>query len=113
MIEEEADHRIANLLARLEKLGLSLESYLTSQNKDVQTLRAEYAKAATESLKLELILGKVSEALKIEIPESEVEAFAKATESDPRRAGVAVTIEERNTIRTLLTKRKAVESLVS
>ncbi len=113
LVEEEADHRVANLLARLEKLGLSLESYLSSQNKDVQTIRAEYAQAASESLKLELVLGKVAEEEKIVVDEKEVDAFAKVTEADPRRAGQAVTPEERNTIRTLLLKRKAIDKLVS
>lgn len=113
LVEEEADHRVSNLLARLEKLGLSLENYLASQNKDVQTLRAEYAQAASESLKLELVLGQVAQDQKIVVDEKEVEAFAKVTEADPRRAGQPVTPEERNTIRTLLTKRKAIEHLVS
>lgn len=113
LVEEEADHRVANLLARLEKLGLSLESYLASQNKDVQTIRAEYAQAARESLKLELVLGKVAEEEKIVVDEKEVDAFAKVTEADPRRAGQPVTPEERNTIRTLLLKRKAIDKLVS
>lgn len=113
LVEEEADHRVANLLARLEKLGLSLESYLASQSKDVQTVRAEYAQAARESLKLELVLGKVAEEEKIVVDEKEVDAFAKVTEADPRRAGQPVTPEERNTIRTLLLKRKAIDKLVS
>ncbi len=113
LVEEEADHRVSNLLARLEKLGLSLESYLSSQNKDVQSLRAEYAQSASESLKLELVLGKVAEEEKIEVSEKEVDAFAAVTEADPRRAGQPITPEEKNTIRTLLTKRKAIEHLVS
>ncbi len=47
------------------------------------------------------------------VDEKEVDAFAKVTEADPRRAGQAVTPEERNTIRTLLLKRKAIDKLVS
>jgi len=113
LIEEEANHRISALLARLEKLGLSLENYLASQNKKPEDLRAEYAKAASESLKVELILGKIAEDQKISIDEKEVDAFAKVTEADPRRAGMPITNEEKSTIRTLLTKRKAIEHLVS
>ena len=113
LIEEEANHRIGNLLARLEKLGLSLESYLSSQNKDPQTLRAEYAKASGDSLKIELILGKIAEEEKLSVSEMEVEAFAQAAAADPSRAGRAISLEEKNTIRTLLTKRKAIDHLVS
>lgn len=113
LVEEEANHRVGNLLARLEKLGLSLENYLASQNKDAQSLRAEYAQAASETLKLELLLGKIAEAEKISVSEMEVEAFAQAAAADPSRAGKPITSDEKNTIRTLLTKRKAVEHLVS
>lgn len=113
LVEEEANHRISNLLSRLEKLGLSLENYLATQKKDPESLRAEYAQQATEALKIELILGKIAEEEKLTVTEPEIHSFGEALMADPKRAKGGLTEEDHANIRTLLLKRKAIESLVS
>ncbi len=74
LIEEEADSRLSNLLARLEKLGLALENYLSSIDKKAEDLRAEYANQAKDAISLDLILSKIAETEGIKIEQKEVEA---------------------------------------
>lgn len=74
LIEEEADSRLANLLSRLEKLGLALENYLASIGKKAEDLRADYAKQAKDAISLDLILTKIAEAENIKIEQKEIDA---------------------------------------
>jgi FKBP-type peptidyl-prolyl cis-trans isomerase (trigger factor) len=74
LIEEEADSRLSNLLARLEKLGLALESYLASMGKKAEDLRAEYANQARQAIALDLSLSKIAEAEAIKIDQKEIDA---------------------------------------
>jgi trigger factor len=113
LIEEEVASRLSNLLARLEKLGLNLESYLASIGKTPETLRKEYEKQAREAISLELILNKIIETEKIKIEESQVEAAIKASGADPELAKKLDTPEQRRVIRSVLLRRAALESLAS
>lgn len=74
LIEEEADSRLSNLLARLEKLGLALENYLGSIGKKAEDLRADYANQAKDAIALDLILSKIALAEAIKIDQKEVDA---------------------------------------
>jgi trigger factor len=113
LIEEEVASRLSNLLARLEKLGLNLESYLASIGKTPETLRQEYEKQAKEAISLELILNKVIEAENIKIEESQVDAAIKVSGADPDLAKKLDTPEQRRVIRSVLLRRAALESLAS
>lgn len=73
LIEEEADSRLSQLLARIEKLGLALESYLASIGKKAEDLRADYAQQAREAIALDLILSKIAENENITISDKEID----------------------------------------
>lgn len=74
LIEEEADSRLSNLLARLEKLGLALENYLASIGKKAEDLRADYANQAKDAITLDLVLTKIAETEGIKIEPKEIDA---------------------------------------
>jgi FKBP-type peptidyl-prolyl cis-trans isomerase (trigger factor) len=61
LIDEEVNSRLSKLLERIEKLGLSLESYLQSIGKTVVTLRKEYEMQAENALKIDFILLHLAE----------------------------------------------------
>ena len=65
IISEETDARLASLLARIEKLGLTLEGYLTSIGKTPQTLREEYATQSRNTIALDLILNKIADGCQV------------------------------------------------
>ena len=73
LIEDEADSRLSNLLSRLEKLGLALESYLASIGKKPEDLRADYAKQAKEAIALDLILSKIAAEEDIKIDQKDID----------------------------------------
>lgn len=113
LITEEADARIANLLARIEKLGLSLESYLASIGKTPETLRAEYEKQAKETIALDLILNKVAESEAIAVKEEEVSGMIQAAKADPSIKVEIDTPEQRRAIEAILKRRYALDKLVA
>jgi len=74
LIEEEADSRLSNLLSRLEKLGLALETYLSSIGKKAEDLRADYANQAKDAIALDLILTKIAQEEDIKVDPKDVDS---------------------------------------
>lgn len=77
LVEEEVNRLLASLLDQINKLGLTLESYLSSTKKTVEQLRKEYQERAEGTLKLELILNAIADNLKIKVEEKEIEEAIK------------------------------------
>jgi len=111
LIGEEVNSRLSRLLERIEKLGLTLEGYLSSINKNGQTLRSEYETQAKQSLTLELILAKIAEEEKIQVENSQIEAALKVAATDPNIKSEPATVEQKQIIESILKRRKALEKL--
>jgi len=89
LIQREADRLISQMLDEIKKLGMTLESYLTSTGKTAEDLRADYAKKAETDLKLEFVLQKISQDEKINVEEAEIQKTidnAKPEEKDSLEA---------------------------
>ncbi len=79
LVEQEADRLLSQLLNDIKRLGLSLDQYLGSTNRQPEDLRTEYAKRAEEDIKLEFVLQKIAELEKITVDDKEIEdAIQKA-----------------------------------
>ena len=113
LIDEEVNLRLSRLLERIEKLGLSLEQYLASTGKTVDQLRAEYENQAKEALIIDLALNEIAHKEGVEVKDSEVEATIAASAADPKLAERLSTPEQKDSIRAVLTKRKALDTLIS
>lgn len=111
LIEEEVNSRLSRLLERIEKLGLTLEGYLASINKNGQVLRSEYETQAKQSLSLDLILANIAEEEKIQITSSQIEAALKAAQTDPSIKAETSSPEQKRIIESILKRRKALENL--
>lgn len=102
LIEEEVASRLSNLLARLEKLGLALESYLASVGKNPDSLKAEYEIQAKDSIILDLALSKIAEEENLKINEKDIEQTLKvAQDSNPNENP-----EDRKRLLTSILKRR-------
>lgn len=111
LIEEEVNSRLASLLEKIEKLGLSLESYLSSIKKTVEELRNEYSEQAERAIRLDIILGAIAEEEKITVSEDEIKQFiAIANASSPESK---LTDDQKSTISSFLIKRKVLDTLAS
>lgn len=113
LIDQEVDNRLSQLLDRIEKLGLNLESYLASVGKNPEILRKEYELQSQNTIVLDLILQKIAVEDKIAVDEKEIDGLIKATSADPKLAESLNTPEQKRFIRSIILKRKALESLVS
>lgn len=73
LIEDEVNHKLSNLLQETQKLGLSIDQYLASSHKTVEEIKNEYRRQSEKSLKMEFILGKITEEEKITVSPEEIE----------------------------------------
>jgi FKBP-type peptidyl-prolyl cis-trans isomerase (trigger factor) len=114
LIEEEADSRLSNLLARLEKLGLALESYLASIGKKAEDLRADYANQARQAITLDLVLTKIAEAEAIKVDQKEVDAALNMSQAAKNKSENKEDAEgQRRYIESILKRRAALDFLIS
>jgi len=109
LIEEEVNSRLSSLLERIEKLGLSLESYLASVKKTAEELRVEYGAAAERAIRIDIVLARIAEKEKVTVAEDEVSAFIGAANA----SGQEVTNDQKSTISSFLIKRKVLEKLTA
>lgn len=115
LIDEEVGSRLSNLLGRLEKLGLALESYLASIGKKVEDLRADYTKQAKEAISLDLILTKIAEEEKISVDQKEIEGALEMSQVDPKAKDTnSNEIENKKRLmESILKRRKALDFLIN
>lgn len=115
LIEEEADSRLSALLARLEKLGLALESYLTSIGKKAEDLRADYANQAREAIALDLILSKIAESENIKIDEKEITNALEMSKAANQTGDSEApdTEDKRRLMESILKRRAALDFLIN
>lgn len=113
LVDQEVDMRLANLLERLENLGLTLESYLASVNKDGKKLREEYVTNATTTLKLEFVLNKIADVEKVEVNDADIAEFAKVSGDENLEKELTNDAQKKNTVVSILKKRKVIDSLVN
>lgn len=108
LIEEEVNHRLSSLVEQTQKLGLTVEQYLSSTGKTTEGIRAEYAKQARDQITLMLVLSKIAEAEAIEIPDSEIEEAAASGDQTK-----TITSSQKEVVRAILRRRRALDKLVS
>jgi len=113
LIEEEVNSRLSQLLERIEKLGLKLESYLTSVGKTPEKLREEYEIQAKNAIAIELILGEIGNQENINVSESQIEETIKAASADPELAKRFNTPEQKAVVKNILVRRAVLDSLVA
>lgn len=114
LLNEEVNAKLSQLLAKIEKLGLDLDAYLKSIGKTAETLRGEYASQAKNTIGLELILSKIAREEKIVISDQQIDqAIEAAAQADPKSKDKLNTPEQRNYIRSVLSRRTVLDRLIS
>lgn len=114
IIDEEVSSRLSSLLHRIEKLGLTIEGYLSSIKKSVEDLKSEYEAQAVEAIRLELILTKIGDLEKIDVSENEISEAVKISSGGDANASKKLdTPDQRRIIGSVLRKRKVLDLLIS
>lgn len=86
VVREEIEHRKQTMTEQLERMGASLEDYLASEGKTVEEMDTEVEDAATEAVKVQLVLDALAEAQNVEVSDDE---FGYEVVNRAKRAGVA------------------------
>lgn len=113
LIDEEVNSRLANLLARIERLGLKLESYLASVGKNPEGLRQEYQAQAEQTIALDLILNEIATKQKIDADKVKVDEALNSIKSNPNIHDERSKDEQKAIIESVLRRRAAVDWLIS
>lgn len=82
VIEDETNRLLAQSLNEIKSLGMSLDSYLAATGKTVEQFRAESAKRAKNTLKLELIIQAIAEKEHIQVSQEEITKFIDAQKDE-------------------------------
>jgi len=108
LIEEVVNSRLSGLLERIEKLGLSLDGYLSSIGKTTETIRKDYIDEAKRAISLELILNEIAAKENIDVDSTQVDEALKASghnhEHDER---------EKTVVRSILRRSKVLDFLLA
>ena len=113
LIEEEANTKLSQLLEKIEKLGLNLDSYLASIGKTPQEIKLEYETQARNAIVLDLILTEIAHKDGIKIEKAEIDQAIKVASADPKVAKNADSAQQKRLIESILLRRKALDSLIA
>jgi FKBP-type peptidyl-prolyl cis-trans isomerase (trigger factor) len=85
LFENDVNQKLAGLIEKTEKLGLTLEQYLASLGKTAAEIRREYEEESRRNWQLELVLAKIADEEKITVSDEEINQFiAKTPQSDQK-----------------------------
>lgn len=111
LVTQETNRLLSNLIGQLEKLGVNLDQYLQSVNKTGDQLRQEYTLRAAEDLKIEFTLAQISNDLKVDLSEAEVNQFIDTAPDEQTKQNLRQP-QMLNQIRAMLIKRKTLDELL-
>lgn len=86
IIDSEVERLLSQTLDEVKKLGLTLDQYLASTGRNVDSLRGEYRIKAENDIKLEFVLQKIADDQAIKAEEKEIdEAIAQAKSEEEKQ----------------------------
>lgn len=90
LIEEELDRRLAQMVDDVQKIGLTMEKYLSTRNLTLDSVKERLTKEITDMYKLEFILQSIADAEKLEVKQEDLNAlFANIKEEKDRKSAEA------------------------
>jgi trigger factor len=78
IIEHEIEHRLSKLLDDVQKIGLTIDSYLSSKGLTKEALQEQYRKEILEMYAVEYALSKIGDEEKISVDDSDLKAFMES-----------------------------------
>ncbi len=88
VVDEELNKRLTNLLTDIQKIGLTVDSYLKSKNITQEELKNRYKREIEDTYKLEFILIELADKENITVEKSDLEKIL-ASMSDPKEKEAA------------------------
>lgn len=109
ILDEEVNNRLARLVDDVQKLGMTVETYLKSKNTTIEQLRQQYYSEIEDIHKLEFILNEIAEHEKIQVENEELEKLFSAIKEEKERV---VARQNAYFYATLLRKQKTLDFLL-
>ncbi len=75
ILDEEVNARLMKLVEDLQKMGISVEQYVTSRSTTVDKLKEQFKKEIEETYQLEFILSEIAEQEKLAVEKEDLEKF--------------------------------------
>lgn len=113
LVEQAVDHELAHLLEQIQKLGLSLDQYLSSIKKTSTELRQETADRTTYDLKIDFIIEAIAEEQKLKPDAKSIDDFIKKIEDPDIRQRIGQDPTLQSSIYTTLLRTRVIEYLKS
>ncbi|MGI5826109.1 MAG: trigger factor [Patescibacteria group bacterium] len=110
IVDEEVSRKLSGLLEQTQKLGLTVDQYLSSTGKTVEQIREEYARQAQENLALEFIFSKIADEENIEVKPEDLEKVMAEAKTDEERKALE---GQKYYIATILRRQKTLDFLAS
>lgn len=108
LIENEVNQKLANLIEKTEKMDLSLEQYLGTIGKTIDSIKKEYRQESEKNWKLELALNKIADEENITVSEQDIDAALAKIENDQEKNQLA---SQRYVLASILRRQKTLEFL--
>lgn len=110
LVEEEVGRRLSDLLDQTQKLGITVDQYLSSVGKTIAQLREEYAKRAEDNLSLEFILEKIADEEKIEVNPEELDKIMSQAKNEEEKKALE---SQKYVLATMIRRQKTLDFLGS
>ena len=109
LLEQEVNRMLSNLLNQTQKLGLTVDDYLRSQNKTTEQLRSEYTKEAEKTLGMEFALEEIADSEKVTVDESEIDTIINNAKTPDEKQNLQ---NQRYYIASVLRRQKTLQQLL-
>jgi FKBP-type peptidyl-prolyl cis-trans isomerase (trigger factor) len=75
IIEEELNHRLTKLVDDVQKIGLTIDSYMKSRNTTMEEIQGKIRTEIEETFKLEFVLAEIADTEKIAVEKKDLDAL--------------------------------------
>ncbi len=111
LIEDETERMVSRFSQQVKGAGLSVDQYLTSQNKTLDSLKKDYEKVAEQTLKAEFVLSELVHKEGIEVSDEELNETIAAA-GDPKLTEKMQNSIEKWYIKSVLQKNKLISKIL-
>jgi len=110
LVEQEVSRMLSNLIDQTKKLGLTVEQYLNSTGKTIESLRKDYEEEAKRMIALELALGDIADKENINVEEKDIDNIIQTAKTPEEKENLE---KERYYLASMLRRQKTIQMLAS
>ncbi|MDD3531996.1 MAG: trigger factor [Candidatus Shapirobacteria bacterium] len=108
LIDNEVNQKLAALVEKTEKLGLSIDQYLATLGKTAEEIKNEYQQESEKNWKLELALNKISDEKKVVVSDQDIDEALNKISNPKEKEQLA---NQRYMLSSMIRRQKTLELL--